>query len=148
MSPHFGLMDENIMTPEDAALMRAKLHWRCGERRLRERKSASGIATLYDALLSGMRWYILTGQAARPEDFSAEDLENERYVFHLLKKAGLIDSSLNLAKVQDLVDRALMDEDIQPEQEWFFAELEKFLTRLKVLPFDESALPPEDPATF
>ncbi|MCA1766062.1 MAG: hypothetical protein LC633_07435, partial [Desulfobulbaceae bacterium] len=103
---------------------------------------------LYDALLSGMRWYILTGQAARPEDFSAEDLENERYVFHLLKKAGLIDSSLNLARIQDLVDRALMDENIRAEQAWFFAELEKFLTRLKVLPFDESALPPEEPATF
>ncbi|MFN2367160.1 MAG: hypothetical protein ABR523_11980 [Desulfurivibrionaceae bacterium] len=148
MSPHFGLMDENKMTPEDAALMRAKLHWRCGKRRLGEKKSASGIATLYDALLSGMRWYILTGQAARPEDFSAEDLENERYVFHLLKKAGLIDSSLNLARIQDLVDRALMDENIRAEQAWFFAELEKFLTRLKVLPFDESALPPEEPATF
>jgi hypothetical protein len=148
MSPHFGLMDENRMTPEDAALMRAKLHWRCGKRRVRENKTASGVTTLYDALLSGMRWYILTGLAAKPDDFSAEDLENERYVFHLLKKVGLIDSSLNIAKVQDLVDRALMEEDVRAEQEWFVEELEKFLTRLRVLPFDESALPPEDPATF
>jgi len=148
MSPHFGLMDESKMTPDEAALMRAKLHWRCGVRRVREDKTSAGIATLYDALLSGMRWYILSELAENIKNFSTESLENERYVFSLLRKKGVIDSALDTAKLQDIVDRALMEEDVQAEQDWFLNELEKFLTRLGVLPLDESALPPEDPATF
>lgn len=148
MSPHFGLMDESRMTPDEAALMRAKLHWRCGVRRVREDKTSAGIATLYDALLSGMRWYILTELAENIENFSAENLENERYVFSLLRKKGVIDSALDTAKVQDIVDQALMEEDVRSDQDWFLNELEKFLTHLNILPFDESALPPEDSATF
>jgi len=141
-------MDESKMTPDEAALMRAKLHWRCGVRRVREDKTSAGIATLYDALLSGMRWYILSELAENIKNFSTESLENERYVFSLLRKKGVIDSALDTAKLQDIVDRALMEEDVQAEQDWFLNELEKFLTRLGVLPLDESALPPEDPATF
>jgi len=57
--PHFGLMDETKMGKADAALMRARLHIRGGRRRLRQKKVAAGLVTLYDALLSAMRWYLL-----------------------------------------------------------------------------------------
>jgi len=30
----------------------------------------------------------------------------------------------------------------------YTAKMDRFMTRLGVTPFDESALPPEDPATF
>jgi hypothetical protein len=60
MSPHFGLLDETKMSQEEALLMRAKLHWRGGKRRIEENKGPEGIATLYDALLSALRWHVLT----------------------------------------------------------------------------------------
>jgi hypothetical protein len=148
MSPHFGLIDERNLAAEEVALLRARLHWRSGRRRLRENKTASGIATIYDALLSGMRWYIMVDRGGKPDDYSVEALENERYVFHVLKKKGVVDHSFDIRKIQELVDRALMEEDIESGQDSFVAEIEKFLTRLQVLPCDEATLPPEDPATF
>lgn len=148
MSPHFGLIKEQDLSHEEILLIRARLHWRCGRRRLREEKIPSGIATIYDALLSGMRWLILTEPAYKPDDFSEENLENERYVFHVLKKNGVIDSSLDIPEIQDLVDKALMEENITSGKDKFVSMIETFLTRIGVLPYDESKLPPEDPATF
>ncbi len=148
MSPHFGLINDQDLTFEEALLMRARLHWRCGKRRLSENKTAAGIATIYDALLSGMRWYIMVEKVVKSDHHSTEDLENERYVFHILKKNGVIDSSINIGEIQDLVDKALMDEDITSGKGKFVNDIEKFLTSINVLPFDESKLPPEDPSTF
>ena len=88
MSPHFGLIKDKELSPVEISLIRAQLHWRCGTRRLREGKTASGIATIYDALLSGMRWYIQVESVFQQDKYSTEDLESERYVFHLLKKRG------------------------------------------------------------
>ena len=81
-------------------------------------------------------------------DFSEEELENERFVFFLLKKAGKIGPHFDVHQIQDLVDKALLEEDIQTDQEQFIAQLEVFLTGIKILPLDESELPPEDPDTF
>ena len=39
MSPHFRLMDERALPPAEAMLMRSKLHWRCGMRKMEESKS-------------------------------------------------------------------------------------------------------------
>lgn len=148
MSPHFGLMDESKMSKIDALQMRFRLHWRCGVRRMRQDKTAIGLATLYDALLSAMRWYILTNLRQELGDNAEEKLENERLVFSLLRRAGILDSSFDLKLVEETVDRALMEEDISSDQERVIAELYQFLARIGVLPFDETKLPPEDPATL
>lgn len=148
MSPHFGLIKDKDLPPDEILLLRARLHWRGGNRRLSERKTPSGIATLYDALLSGMRWHILSDPAYESDEISTKDLENERYVFHVLKKNGVIDSSLNIQEIEDLADKALMEENISSGKGRFVNMIEKFLTRIGVLPFDESELPPEDPATY
>jgi len=148
MSPHFGLMDETKMSKVEAQLMRCKLHWRCGERRMRENKAASGLATLYDAMLSAMRWYILTNLRQELGSNGEEKLENERLVFALLRKSKILDGSFDLKFVEETVDRALMEEDVSSDQERVMAQLQQFLTRIGVLPFDEAKLPPEDPSTF
>ncbi|MCB2184644.1 MAG: hypothetical protein KQH63_21685 [Desulfobulbaceae bacterium] len=148
MSPHFGLMDASKMSHDEALLLRTKLHYRCGIRRVREKKTSSGLATLYDALLSAMRWYILT---RLPDELGAdaeEKLENERFVFSLLRKHGILDDSFDLVGFQDLVDKALMEEDVSLNRDNALKELDIFLGRIAILPFDESELPPEDPATF
>ena len=148
MSPHFGLMDAGRMSKVEAMLMRSKLHLRCGKRRLRQGKVAAGLATLYDAMLSGMRWYILVNLRQTLVEDALEELENERLVFSVLKRAGVLDNTFNLARFQELVDRALMDEEIETDAEQVIAELETFMTRIGVLPFNEEELPPEDPDTF
>jgi hypothetical protein len=148
MCPHFGLMDESGMTREDALLLRAQLHWRGGMRRIREKKTAAGIATLYDAMLSAMRWYILTRLRDEAGEDVMENIENERFVFFLLRKAGLLSPSFDLRFMEDVVDKALMEEDIESRKDRFIEQVQHVMTRLMVLPFDESELPPEDPATF
>jgi len=151
--PHFGLMDENLMSREEALLLRSRLHYRCGARRLRQGKLPAGVVTLYDALLSAMRWYILTSQLRRLAGDSKpeidENLENERLVFALLRKdATLKDRLPDLDRIVELVDRALMHQEISLEVEPFLAEIQGFLDAVGVTPFDPASLPPEDPATF
>jgi hypothetical protein len=148
MSPHFGMMDESKMSKVEALLLRCKLHWRGGVRRMRENKAASGLATLYDALLSAMRWYILTNLQQELGDNAEEKLENERFVFSLLRRAGILDGSFDIKFVVETVDRALMEKDVSSDQERFMALLHHVLSRIGVLPFDEAELPPEDPSTF
>ena len=148
MSPHFGLMDPSTMTMEDAMLMRAKLHWRCGTRRMQQNKTSAGLTTLYDAFLSGMRWYILSHLENEIDGDKEEKLENERFVFAMLRKEGIIDGSLDLNLIEESVDKALMDKDVQEDQDTVMSQMEGFLTRIGILPFDESKLPPEDPSTF
>lgn len=145
MSPHFGLMDESKMSREEALLMRTKLHWRCGVRRLNEDNSSSvALATLYDALLSAMRWYILRHLPDELGEDADEKLENERLVFSVLRRAGILDQSLDLPFIEEIVDSALMEEDVHVDHDRLLRQLDRFLTRLGVLPFDEAELPPED----
>ncbi len=146
MSPHFGLMDESKMSKVDALQMRFRLHWRCGVKRMRENKTAIGLAILYDALLSAMRWYILTNLRQELGDNADEKLENERFVFFLLRRAGMLNSSFDLKFIVEIVDRALLEEDVSCDQEKVMAQLHQFLTRIGALPFAEAELPPEDPA--
>ena len=148
MSPHSGLIKDKELPLDEMLFLRSRLHWRAGNRRLREGKTPSAIATIYDALLSGMRWHILVDPAFKTLEYSTGELENERYVFHLLKGRGVIDDSLNIQGIQDIVDRALMEEDITSGKEDFVNMIETFLDRIGVLPFDESKLPPEAPSTF
>jgi hypothetical protein len=149
MSPHFGLMDETGMSREEALLMRAKLHWRAGVRRMRVKKIPAGLTTLYDALLSAMRWYILLNRRDDLGDDAGEQLENERYVFSLLRKAGVLDGSIDIHGIEVIVDRALMGDEVDREdQEKVLAQFGEILTRIGILPFDQLELPPEDPSTF
>jgi len=147
MTPHFGLMDASKMSRVEAALLRGQLHWRSGQRRLRQGKTALGLATLYDALLSGLRWHILVNPGAAMVGPAVADLENDAYVFARAEKAGLFASPEDALRIQTLAEAALYEALRPSDQEWFVAELERVLTRIKFLPFPDASLPPEDPAT-
>ncbi len=47
-------MNEDNIESEETFLLRSKLHFRCGIRRLNQKKYSAGLATIYDALISGM----------------------------------------------------------------------------------------------
>ena len=105
--PHFGLIDEDALGPVESQLMRAKLHIRCGKRRLREGKISMGILTLYDALNSAMQWYI-----AIPENRMAlktnegENLNDDDTVYAVLTRCGILDGSFDYDAFNELVEDA------------------------------------------
>jgi hypothetical protein len=147
--PHAGLMDERLLGPERGPLQRARLHIRGGKRRLRQGKTAAGIVTLYDALDAALLWYF-----SGPERRSAlsispgEDLNDDRTMFGILIRSGVLDGSFDFDAFDRLTERALEEELPGYDVRGVLAGLEDVMTRLGVMPFDEAALPPEDPATF
>jgi hypothetical protein len=147
--PHFGLMNEDELGPVEGPLMRAKLHIRCGKRRLYQGKIPMGIITLYDALNSAIQWYI-----AEPERLNAlrilegENMKNDKTVYEVLTRSKVLDGGLDYAEFEKLVDTALTEEMTGYDYSEFLKSLESVMIQLGVMPFDEDARPPEDPSTF
>ena len=147
--PHAGLMDERSLGPVEGPLMRARLHIRGGKRRLTEGKIAAGIVTLYDALDGAMEWYI-----ASPERMNrlliaeGDDLGEDRSVYRILVRSLVLDGSFDFGAFDRLVEKALHEEMPDYNYREMLKGLEAVMTRLGVMPFDELALPPEDPETY
>ena len=147
--PHFGLMDESAMSREAAALLRARLHLRGGRRRLRQAKYAAAVAALYDALGSGMRWYLLlTGEESLRPVKAELDLRPDRDLFSSLVQAGVLDNPPAFEQLETLLDQLLIGPSSDFDQQGVLTRIEHWLTQLGVMPFDEGALPPEDPDTY
>ncbi len=147
--PHAGLMDERALGPEEGPLQRARLHIRGGRRRLRQGKTAAGIATLYDALDAGLSWYFAS--PARRERLSiapGNDLNDDRTMFGILVRSGVLDGSFDFDAFDRLTERALQTELPGYDHREVLEGIERVMTQLGVMPFDEAALPPEDPNTF
>lgn len=147
--PHFGLMDEDALGPVEGPLMRARLHIRCGRRRLREGKISAGIVTLYDALTSGMEYYAADEQRRkRLQVREGENLHDEKTLFRVLRRSDVLDDSLDFSRFYDLVKIAVEEE--MPEYDWkgILEQLENIFTQLGIMPFNEDMLPPEKPDTF
>lgn len=147
MSPHFGLMDPGKVNRAEAARLRARLHWRGGRRRLRQGKTALAVVTLYDALLSGLRWYLLVNSMTERSGHGEAGLENDGVLFSLAEQAGVLEAARDLPRIQALLEQALRNDRLCPDQEWFVERMEGLLTRIGILPFGEATLPPEDPET-
>lgn len=143
--PHYSLMDENKMSEAEAALLRARLHLRGGKRRLQKGLSAAGIVALYDSVLFGMRYYIArnTRCASYVED---TDLWDAASLFHALTKAGVFEDPLTFNLFSLVVERALWNESFSFDAEATLTDVEAMLTKLGVIPFNESALPSESPS--
>lgn len=147
--PHFGLMDEATMPEDEAALLRARLHLRGGRRRLRQGKRAAAVAALYDALCSGMRWCVLSSRHADRLRVDDDDVLNrDRDLFSALARAGVLGDAEDFERLDSLLDQSLNGEPPPFADEALLDQIEKWLTQLGVMPFDEAALPPEDPDTY
>ena len=147
--PHAGLMDERALGPEEGPLLRARLHIRGGKRRLRQGKIAAGIVTLYDALSGALEWYIASSE--RRKNLVMEEvanLNNDRIVYGILVRANVLDGRFDFDAFDQLVERALKEEMPNYDYREMLIGLENIMTQLSVIPFDVSALPPEDPTTY
>jgi hypothetical protein len=146
--PHFGLMDEDKLGPEKGPLMRAKLHIRCGVRRLKEEKTSEGILTLYDALTSGMKWYLASPDRRKGLDIRpGDDLTDDATMFDVLARSGVV-KGFDYESFDRLVAEALEKKITGFDYEDLLAGFQSAMTQIGVMPFDEGELPPEDPSTF
>ena len=147
--PHAGLMDERTLVPEEGPLLRARLHIRGGKRRLREGKIAAGIVTLYDALNGAMEWYIASPQRTKRLLIEAGDnLNDDRSLYRVLVQSQVLDGGFDFDAFDRLVETALHEEMQDYNYREMLDGLEGVMIRLGVMPFEESALPPEDPETY
>jgi hypothetical protein len=142
-------MDERRLGPVEGPLMRARLHIRGGKRRLRQGKTAAGVVTLADALNGALLWYFAVperraGLDIRPDD----DLNDDRILYRVLVRSGVLDGSFDYDAFDRLVDRALEQELPGYDHRELLAGFERVMAVLGVMPFDEAALPPEDPNTY
>ena len=151
--PHFGLMDPDVLGEVAAARQRSRLHVRSGRRRLREGRRVEGLGTLYDALLSGMRWAVLTVRdSGLAQDGGAHvltlddaDLWDSARLYGALRADGAIRRDmLDLARWDEVVDADDSDLD-DDEVVALAAQVAEALTHLGILPFDERDLPAEPP---
>jgi hypothetical protein len=143
--PHYGLVDATKMTEADAALLRSRLHLRGGKRRLQKGLTAAGIVALYDSILFGMRYYIAKHQhcASFVEN---TDLWDAASLFQALVRAGVFDDAINFNRFSLNVERALWQESLSLDADSLLVEVETMLTKLGVMPFNESVLPGEAPS--
>ena len=147
--PHAGLMDEKTLGPVEGPRQRARLHIRGGKRRLRQGKISAGLVTLYDALEAAMRSYVDDPKKRGKLDRGVgEDLNNEAIVYKLLVRSQVLDGKLDFNEFDRLTERALYEEMPDFDYRELLADIESVMTQLGVMPFDEAALPPEDPGTF
>ena len=147
--PHAGLMDERLLGPEEGPLFRARLHIRGGKRRLRQGKIAAGIVTLYDAINGALEWYIANPNRMRNLFVREDDnLADDRSVYNILVRSEVLDGSFDFEAFDSLVEKALHEEMPGYEYASMLKSIESVMLQLGVMPFDEEALPPEDPATY
>ena len=138
--PHFGLMDADALGAEAAALQRARLHIRGGRRRLRQGKISAGLGTLYDALLFAL-------DRKRLSIKNGDNLQDDRTLVALLAEAGVIDDRFDYAGFKELMETAPAESSDFDYME-ILNRIETVMTRLGVMPFEESELPLEDPSTY
>jgi hypothetical protein len=142
-------MDEKALGPVEGPLQRARLHIRGGKRRLREGKISAGIATLYDALNGALQWYVAAPERRRKLTIQGgDDLNVDKVVYTVLVRSGVLDRSFDFEAFDRLTERALNQELPGYDYRDLLKGIEQVMTRLGVMPFDEAALPPEDPSTF
>jgi hypothetical protein len=147
--PHFGLMNEAALGPLEGPLHRARLHVRGGKRRLRQGKIGAGIVTLYDALSAAMQWYVASPERKKGlAVLSGEDLNDDRTAYQVLVRSRALDGKFDFDGFDRLAERALDHEMPGFDPGEVLRGVESVMTQLGVMPFDETALPPEDPATF
>jgi hypothetical protein len=146
--PHAGLMDEEALGPEEAALQRSRLHVRGGRRRLRQGKISGGLAALHDALTSGMDWFFASAGRRSRVAISAAEARSDLGRYDALVRSGVLDGSFDFRAFDRVIDRTLVEEVADADHGTILRGIETALTQLGVLPFDESVLPAEDPRTL
>jgi len=138
-----GLMDITKMIKAEAALLCARLYLRDGKSYLREGSFTAGIAALYDAILFAMHYYITEPACRGSINLNGDDLWDHAVLYHKLVKAGIFDDPNAFNHLSLIVERVLWQETYSFDTASVLAEVEKMLSKLGVIPFNESILQSE-----
>ncbi len=142
--PHFGLIDDG-MAPEAEVLLRAKLHMRGGDIRMRRGELADAIASYYDAFSSAMlRFYLsenLRNEYCLPD---LPDITDDHAVFLALKANGVIDDTftdINFHQTETLLNAAFEGWAEKYDYQSVIERLVNLMIQLEVLPIIPGELP-------
>ncbi len=145
--PHFDLIDETNLTKREILLKRVQLHIRTAFRRLRDGIFNDGFATLYDAFVHAMQWYVLDEENSKRLNIREDDdITDEEFLFYRLKENNVIDSRFSEADFQfyyNLLDAALDKKITTLDAEKVIKDFTVVMEQLGIMPFDMSTLPPE-----
>ena len=149
--PHFGLIDDSLVQAE-ASLLRARLHIRGGLIRLSEGRLEDGVAAFYDALVYAMLTHFDSQELRNNLSIHKDDdLNDDRTLFLILKRSGVIDSSVDISDFDYLyrkMDEAIEDELIEFDAHQFMHRFNRIMVTLGTIPFDENDLPKGNPVTL
>lgn len=130
----YSLMDPTRLTEAEAAIMHARLNLRAGKLHLQEGLTAAGLASLYDALLFGMHYYIAGFGHCERINISSHDLWDHSTLYYKLAKAGVFDDPHAFNCLSLTVERALWQESFSFDVDSTLIEVERMLTKLGVIP--------------
>lgn len=133
-------MDQNKMPAPEAALINARLYLHRGKRWMQTGVTAAAIVALYNSVLYGMHYYI--ARHKRCAAFMEKtDLWDAIALYHALARAGVFDDPHTFNRFSRIVERALWRGSSLADSSVTLTEVEKLLTKLGVIPLDESLLP-------
>ena len=143
---HQRLIDVTKLIKAEAALLCARLYLRDGKRHLQEGSFIAGITALYDAILFAMHYYITEPVCRETINLTSDDLWDHAALYHKLAKAGIFDDQNAFNHLTLIVERTLWQESFSFDAATVLAEVEKMLSKLGVMPFNESILQSESTA--
>ena len=140
---HQRLIDVTKLINAEAALLCARLYLQAGKRYFHEGLFSAGVAALYDAILFAMHYYIAEPARRGSINLSREDVWDHAALYHRLIKAGIFDDRNAFNHLSLIVERALWQESFSFDANSALEEIEMMLTKLGVMPFNESMLQSE-----
>ncbi len=145
--PHASFMRESDYPPEEGLLLRARLHIRGGKRRLEQGRISAGLVTLYDALLAALEWYIESSERRESlKILEGDNLKDDKSIYDILVRSKVLDGRFDYRAFDKLIERAILEEMDGYSYSEILEEIQSVMTQLGIMPFDETALPPEDPS--
>ncbi|MHA1908515.1 MAG: hypothetical protein ACW98Y_14535 [Candidatus Thorarchaeota archaeon] len=149
--PHFGLIEED-MVPEAEVLLRAKLHMRGGDIRMKRGELADAIASYYDAFSSAILRFYLSDRLRKEYNLpDLSDITDDHAVFLALKANGVIDDTftdINFHQTETLLDAAFAGWAENYDYQSVIDRLVNVMNQLKVLPIIPGELPEENATTL
>ncbi|MHA2113466.1 MAG: hypothetical protein ACXAC6_14665 [Candidatus Hodarchaeales archaeon] len=141
------------MKPDEALLLRTRLHIRGGKRRLNQGKVSDGITALHDAIIHGMQWFLFTNhpELLYPNVEADYDLTDDTTLFQFLQRTesfAHFSYHEDFQYLSDILDQALDNRISGFDKGRYIKIINKFMNQLGVEPFSFDELPPEDPSTF
>jgi hypothetical protein len=96
-----------------------------------------------------MDWYIFPPERRKKLDIKeGEDLNNDQTLYAVLVRSGVLDGRFDYKAFDKVVEEEASEEMPGYDYAWILQGVESVMTQLGVMPFDETQLPPEDPATY